>query len=142
MSADARFFLDTNAFVYTFDASAPAKRETAVRLIERALAEGSGVISTQVVQEFLNVATRKFRVPLSHADCVRYLDEVLSPLCEVFPSMGLYRRALAIQSETRYSYYDSLVLAAAAEAGCSVLYSEDMQDGRCVAGVTVRNPFA
>jgi predicted nucleic acid-binding protein len=137
-----RFFLDTNVFVYAFDASAPEKRETAVRLVEQALAERSGVISTQVVQEFLNVATRKFRVPLCHADCVRFLDEVLSPLCEVFPSMEMYRRALAIQSETGFGFYDSLIVAAAAEAGCGALFSEDLQDGRCVAGVTVRNPFA
>jgi len=138
----ARFFLDTNVFVYTFDASAPAKRDAAVALVERALAERSGVVSTQVVQEFLNVATRKFQVPLKPADCVRYLDEILSPLCEVFPSMDLYRRALGIQAETGFGFYDALIVAAAANAGCDVLYSEDMQDGRRVAGVTICNPFA
>jgi predicted nucleic acid-binding protein len=137
----ARYFLDTNVFVYTFDQTAPAKRRRAAELIEEALVTGAGIISTQVVQEFLNVATRKFRVPLRPADCARYLDDVLAPLCQVVPSMELFRCALAIRHESALGFYDALMVAAAAEAGCSTLYSEDMQDGQRLAGVTIRNPF-
>jgi len=136
-----RYFLDTNVFVYTFDPTAPAKRQRAVELVEDALVTGAGIISTQVVQEFLNVATRKFRVPLRPADCARYLDEVLSPLCQVIPSMELFRRALTIRQESGFGFYDSLIVAAAAEGGCSILYSEDMQHGQRLAGVTLCNPF-
>ena len=60
-----RFFLDTNLFVYTFDAKAPAKAKTAAHLIRRAADTGEGIISYQVVQEFFNVALRRFAQPMS-----------------------------------------------------------------------------
>ena len=62
----ARFFLDTNIFVYTFDAHAPAKAKKAGQLIRRAADTGEGIISYQVVQEFFNVAFRRFPQPLTH----------------------------------------------------------------------------
>lgn len=137
----AEFFLDTNILVYSFDAAAPEKRETARALIRRALAGDSGVISTQVVQEFLNVALGKFVKPITTAEAQQYLETVLTPLCAVFPSMDLYKQALELREETRFAFYDCLILAAALEAGCSVLYSEDLQAGRQVRTVRVENPF-
>lgn len=137
----AEFFLDTNILVYSFDAAAPAKRETARALFRRALAGDSGVISTQVIQEFLNVALGKFAKPFTTAEAQRYLETVLTPLCAVFPSLDLYKQALELREETRFSLYDCLVLAAALEAGCTVLYSEDLQHGRQVRTVRVEDPF-
>ncbi|MFC2171274.1 PIN domain-containing protein [Acidobacteriota bacterium] len=138
----AKYFLDTNVFVYSFDASAVKKRKVALELIHRALAEGQGIISWQVVQEFLNVATTKFEVPLSSSDCERYIDQVLAPMCEVYPSMTLYKSGLSIHEATKYGYYDSLIIAAALEAGCSTLFSEDLQAGRTFFGLTIENPFS
>ena len=135
------FFLDTNVLVYTFDRTAAAKRERAMGLVELALESGNGVISSQVVQEFLNVATRKFDVPMNTGDAVRFLHDVLAPMCEVFPSIELFQKALVVRETTGYSVYDSLVVAAAVQAGCGTLYSEDLQDGRRVDGLTIRNPF-
>ena len=83
----AEFFLDTNVFVYTFDRQEPDKQARARGLVERALRTGDGVVSFQVVQEFLNVALRKFEQPLSEEQALRYLREVLDPLCFVFPSV-------------------------------------------------------
>lgn len=77
----AEFFLDTNIFVYTFDRHDAEKRARAQDLVERALGTGDGVVSSQVVQEFLNVALRKFERPLSDEQTLRYLREVLDPLC-------------------------------------------------------------
>lgn len=134
-------FLDTNVLVYSFDAQSPAKREVARGLIEEALEKGTGVISFQVIQEFLNAATRKFAPPLKLKDAEKYLDIVLEPLCEVFPSAALYHQALEIADEWRLSFYDSLIVAAALEAGCRVLYSEDLQADQKIKGLTVRNPF-
>ena len=137
----AKAFLDTNVLVYSFDRSEPRKRDIARALIADALENGSGIISYQVVQEFLSVATRKFVIPLSSADAQRYLEVVLEPLCEVYASPELFHQALEISEGWRLSFYASLIIADALQADCSVLHSEDLQDGLKVRGLTVRNPF-
>jgi predicted nucleic acid-binding protein len=135
-------FLDTNVLVYSFDRSEPRKRDIARGLIAGALERGAGIISYQVVQEFLNVATRKFVIPLSSADAQRYLEVVLEPLCEVYASPELFHQSLEIAESWRLSFYDALIVAAALQADCSALYSEDLQDGLKIRGLTVRNPFS
>jgi predicted nucleic acid-binding protein len=140
MSA-GRFFLDTNVLVYGFDASAPAKRRRSHELLESAVTQRTGVVSFQVVQEFLSVATRKFATPFRLEDALAYFDQVLVPLCAVFPSAELYRSALVLQSRLRFSFYDALIVAAALDAGCEVLYSEDLQHGQKIDGLTIKNPF-
>lgn len=137
----ARHFLDTNVFVYTFDRDSGEKRGRAQELVREAIARRTGIISHQVIQEFLNLATRKFKTPLSPADCRLYLDQVLLPLWEVHPTRELYRKALLVQEDAGYSFYDSLMVSAAILAGCRVLYSEDLQDGKTIDGVSIRNPF-
>jgi len=137
----ARYFLDTNIFVYTFDASAPAKRNRAQSLVQSALRSGAGVTSFQVVQEFLNVATRKFATPMKPEDCLIYVDQVLAPLCSVQSSTELYRRALDVHERWQFSFYDSLVVAAALSASCRTLFSEDLQHGQKIRELTVENPF-
>lgn len=137
----AKYFLDTNIFAYCFDDRDPAKKERSLSLIAEALQTGSGIISRQVVQEFLNIATRKFSVPLKIGDARIYLQKVLDPLCQVFPDSGLYQAALELQNETGYGFYDCLILASAGRGECSLVYSEDMQDGRRIAGIEIRNPF-
>ena len=137
----AEFFLDTNIFVYTFDRQEPDKQDRARRLVERALGTGDGVVSSQVVQEFLNVALQKFERPLSEEQALRYLREVLDPLCFVFPSISLYETAVSLSRRWRFSFYDSLIVAAALESKCNVLYSEDFQDGQKIESLTIVNPF-
>lgn len=140
-SAAQRVFLDTNVFVYLFDASAPAKQARSRRLVKDCLASGSGVVSHQVVQEFANVALHKMRAPMSVPECSQVLDEVLLPMLRVGFSPELARSALAIQDETRYHWYDSLVVAAALEARCDRLYTEDLQHHQMVRSVRIENPF-
>lgn len=137
----AKFFLDTNIMVYTFDVRAPKKKERAQELVEQALRTHEGVVSTQVVQEFLNVATTKFAIPLKLSDAQQYLQDVLNPLCSVFPSIDLYRQALVLQQDTKYSFYDALIIGGALQAGCEALYSEDLQHGQQIRGLQVLNPF-
>lgn len=136
------FFLDTNILVYSFDDTAPAKQRTAIALIELALQTQRGVISTQVVQEFFNVALRRFSPPLSAAEARDYLYSILLPLCRHFPSLTYYEQALVVRHESGFSYYDALVLTAAVDLGCTALFTEDMQAGRVVRGVKLINPFA
>lgn len=136
-----RFFLDTNIFVYTFDQAHPAKQERANALVAQALNTQRGVISFQIIQQFLNVATHKFARPLSTLDCQRYHNQVLAPLCDVFSSIELYSQALEIAERWRYRFYDSLIIAAALQADCGTLYSEDLQHGQVIQELTITNPF-
>src|ERR1700719_1587526 len=136
-----RFFLDTNIFVYTFDAKAPTKAKRAAQLIRRAADTGEGVISYQVVQEFFNVALRRFVQPMRVAEAEQYLITVLRPLLAVHSSPAIYFEALLVTEKHRISWYDSLIVAAALEGRCEKLYSEDLQPGRKIEGMKIENPF-
>ena len=137
----AKAFLDTNILVYTFDSHDLAKRETARTMVGSALRDRTAIISFQVVQEFLNVATRKFATPLTEADSALYLKQVLNPLCEVHSSIDLYQDALDIQERWKYGFYDSLILAASLAGGCDLLFTEDLQHGQKIRDTTIINPF-
>jgi predicted nucleic acid-binding protein len=65
----------------------------------------------------------------------------LNPLCKIYPEVDLYQDALEIMDSTQYGFYDSLILASAVRGGCTILYSEDFQDGQMINGVKVVNPF-
>jgi predicted nucleic acid-binding protein len=136
-----RFFLDTNIFVYPFDASAPAKAKKAAHLVRRAADTGQGIVSYQVVQEFSNVALRRFAQPMSVAEAEQYLITVFRPLLAVHSSPSLYVEALRITGRHKLSWYDSLIVAAALEGQCETLYSEDLQHGREIEGTRIENPF-
>jgi predicted nucleic acid-binding protein len=126
-------FFDTNLLVYAFlDVE---KRQRALDL----LASG-GVISVQVLNEFTNVARRKRQ--RSWPD----IQNAVSVICAQFPDIvpltaDTHRVALALAREHDFAFYDALIVASAIEAGCDVLYSEDMQHGRAIGGLTIRNPF-
>jgi len=138
----ARFFLDTNVFVYSFDASSTKKAEQARKLIRNAIETGGGIISYQVVQEFFNVALRRFSKPMSSLDAEQYLSTTFRPLLSVHSSPALYGEALRIGARFQLPWYDSLIVASAIEGQCEVLYSEDFQDGQQVGSVKLSNPFA
>src|SRR5713226_4933190 len=138
----ARFFLDTNIFVYSFDASSPKKAAQAKKLIRGAIETRSGIVSYQVVQEFFSVALRRFAKPMSGADAEQYLSTTFRPLLSVHSSIALYGEALQVGAMFRLPWYDSLIVASAIEGQCDVLFSEDFQDGQQIGGVTISNPFA
>ena len=135
-------FLDTNIFVYAFLASEPLKRAKAVELIETSLGSGRGSISYQVVQEFANVALKKFATRLSSTDCKAFIEAAMQPLLRVASSTELVHTAMDLQDELKYSFYDCLMIAAALEAGADTLYSEDLQHRQLVhATLRIVNPF-
>ncbi|NOZ60494.1 MAG: PIN domain-containing protein [Calditrichaeota bacterium] len=136
-----KFFLDTNIFIYSFDKSNPAKQERAKELISKALYQFSGCISYQVIQEFLNVATQKFEIPLKKQDCNLYITNVLEPLCEIFSGIELFQDALEIQEGWKYSFYDSLIISAAIRSKSKILYTEDLQHGQRIRDLRIENPF-
>jgi predicted nucleic acid-binding protein len=138
---NGKFFLDTNVFVYSFDQGSVAKLRRSRQLIGRAVTTRTGVISYQVVQEFFNLALRKFATPMTPDEAEQYLGAVFRPLLAVNSSQALYGEALRLTRRYRLSWYDSLIVAAALEAECSVLYSEDLQHGQKIENLRVENPF-
>lgn len=128
-------FFDTNILVYAVAENDPR----AVRA--EALLEAGGIVSVQVLNEFVSVARRKMRMPwkdVSEAlDVIRVLCPSPVPL-----TISTHESALKIAENHGYEIYDALVVAAALEAGCTALYSEDFHDGQVIDGkLTIRNPF-
>jgi predicted nucleic acid-binding protein len=136
-----RAFIDTNIFVYSFDNRFAEKQQTAKNIIHHGLKNHNCFISFQVIQEFLNVASTKFEKPLKAEDCRLFLNSVLTPLWRVYPSTELYTSALDISGRFQYSFYDSLIIAAAIEISADILYSEDFQHGQQIDGLRIVNPF-
>ena len=131
----ARFFADTNVAIYTLDVAEP-KSQQAVAVMQR-----GPIISTQVVNEFLSVllSKRKLGRPQAHE-----LARALMQLCDVVSvTPAITAQAMTLSERYQLSHWDSLIVAAALETGCEILYTEDMQDGQEFEGrLTVKNPFA
>lgn len=138
---NAKFFLDTNVLLYTFDLRTPQKARLAEELIFNGIKTGSAVISFQVVQEFINAALRRLQPAMSLAEVKRYLEMPLRPLLAVHSSYELYQRAIDLSRRHPLSWYDSLIVAAALEADCRILYTEDLQHGQKFDTLRVQNPF-
>jgi len=136
-----RVFLDTNIFVYASDRSDRTKARQAESLIVDAIAARNGVVSYQVEQEFINLALKRFAKPMTVMDAERYVANIFQPLLSVHSSQTLFFLALRTQERYRISWYDSLIVAAAIEADCSILYSEDLQHGQRFESTRVKNPF-
>lgn len=132
-------FLDTNVLVYMLDETDAGKRQRAEQLVQRSIEMGTGCISYQVVQETLNVVTRK--LGFSTRDARALFADVLTPLWMVSPSGKLYERGLTFCGRYGFSFHDSMIVASAVESGCIRLYSEDLQHGQRIQSLTIENPF-
>jgi predicted nucleic acid-binding protein len=132
----AEFFLDTNIPLY---AASGAAKEKAKRVVARdLLARDGGGFSVQVLAEFYVNATAKFKLPEDKV--VRILESLESyPVLPV--SESVFWLALEVRKRYQISYWDSAIIAAAAELGCETVYSEDLNHGQLYAGVRVINPF-
>ncbi len=135
----ARSFLDTNILVYTDDHDAPEKQARALELVAELRGAGNGVLSTQVLQEYFAVATRKLGVPAQVArrkvELFARNELIVLGLDHILPAIDLTR----LHS---ISFWDALIVQAAKAAHCSTLYSEDLQVGAAFEGLRVVNPFA
>jgi predicted nucleic acid-binding protein len=138
----AEIFLDTNVLIYAVDPAAPpSKALRAQDLVNRGLATRNSCISSQVAQEFVNVILQRFTRPLAPQRVQDYVRTMLAPLCSVWPSIALIDSAIDLKESTRFHFYDCLIIAAALEARCRVLLSEDLQHGRRIGGLRIENPF-
>ena len=139
---NARAFVDTNVIIYLFDARTPDKRRAAAELlIGLAEKEDAPVISTQVLQEAFSALTRKLGMdPQEALDTLRLTADgsfTVQPI-----DVPLIWKAASRSIKDMLSFWDALIVEAARQAGCTVLYSEDMQTNRSFDGLIVRNPFA
>lgn len=134
-----RSFLDTNVLVYTDDGDAPSKQEAALDLVESAGFGGWGVVSTQVLQEYFAVATRKLGLP---ADIARAKVEIFGRLDVATTDVPAILGGIDIHRLHGVGFWDGLIIQAARAAGCRILYTEDLQHGRLFDGLEVVNPFA
>jgi predicted nucleic acid-binding protein len=127
-------FFDTNVFVYAIIQDDPRSDHA-----EKLVAQG-GTVSVQVLSEFAAVARRKTKMPW--VEIRRALDGIKILCPDPLPlTLDTHQEALAIAERYGYKIYDALIVASALEARCTVLYSEDMQDGQVIGRLTIRNPF-
>lgn len=133
-----RSFIDTNVIVYADDRSAGAKGERARHLLHELVGARQGVVSTQVLQEYFVVATRKLGVA---PEVARRKIELLSTLDVVRPEVTDVLAAIDLTRLRSISFWDALIVRAAENAGCAVLLSEDLQHGESISGVRITNPF-
>ncbi|MGH8929887.1 MAG: PIN domain-containing protein [Egibacteraceae bacterium] len=135
-----RSFVDTNVWVYRVDRGEPLKRDVARRLLDDA-PSGSLVISTQVLQEFYSVTTRRLATPLSENEAAAAVER-LSDLLVVGSDSAFVRQAIGISRSSRISLWDALIVQAALAGGCDRILTEDLQHGSVIQGMPVVDPFA
>ena len=134
----ARSFLDTNILIYSVDRADPAKQNTALELIARHAKDRTGVISTQVLQEFYSAATRKLGIePLQARQHLR--DFRVFDIVQVTPA--IIEEGIDCSILHQLSFWDGLILAAATTAKSTELLSEDLSHEQKLQGITIRNPF-
>jgi predicted nucleic acid-binding protein len=132
---DVKPFFDTNVVLYAF------RQDDARGKVAETLLAAGGAVSVQVLNEFAAVARRKFA---KSWDEVRRALDILRVFCPepVALTVETHDRAVDIAERYGYSIFDSLIIAAALDAGAQTLYSEDMRDGQRIEGLTIRNPFS
>jgi predicted nucleic acid-binding protein len=131
--AAADVFFDTNVLLYLLSSDI-AKADRAERLVA-----GGGIISVQVLNEFASVAARKLAMKLSE---IKDVLVSIRAICTVRPlDLETHVVGLDLVQRYRFSIYDSFIVAAALRGRCSTLYSEDLQSGQAIGGLTIRNPF-
>jgi predicted nucleic acid-binding protein len=129
-----RIAADSNVLLYLHDKSDKRKRDIATNILS-----DNPKISTQVISEFINVTRRQ--LDLSKADIVTYCADLLKD-CEIIPvSCDTLTNAAALIQRYDFQIFDSIIVAASIEANCTILYSEDMQDGLVIGKLTILNPF-
>jgi predicted nucleic acid-binding protein len=134
-----RSFIDTNVLVYAEASDEPQKQRAALALLKSLYDENLGVLSTQVFQEYCNVALKKLKLPAQYVRAQLDLYEQFE-VVQVTPQ--IIRAGLDLHQTRSVAFFDAIVLASAHAAGCNVIWTEDMNAGEIVNGVCISNPFA
>ena len=133
-----RSFFDTNVLIYADDKATPGKQRQSLNLLVEHRRARSGVVSLQVLQEYFVTVTKKLHVDAALArrkvELLAEFDVAATTVSDILAAIDLHRLHA-------FSFWDALILRAAKQAGCSVLFSEDMQHAREIDGVRIVNPF-
>ena len=135
----ARSFIDTNVLIYAEASDEPQKQRAALALLKGLYEENLGVLSTQVLQEYCNVALKKLKLAPQYVRSQLDLYEQFE-VVQVTPA--IIRAGLDLHQTRSISFFDAIVLASAHASGCSIIWTEDMNAGELVNGVCITNPFA
>lgn len=133
-------FTDTNILVYALAADDPLRFHAAQALLRRLMDSNALRTSTQVLQELFVTLTRKARRPVTAEAALRYMDELAAWPVAVTEYDDI-RKAASLAQSAKLSFWDALIVTAAAKCGAKVLYTEDLQNGQTIAGVKIVNPF-
>jgi len=131
-------FIDTNIIVYANDARDVEKQQRALTIVSEQMRAGSGVISTQVLQEYAHVALNKLH---QRHDVVLRQLVLLEGLEVIQQSPALIRRSVEIRAAYQISFWDACIISAAEHAKCDAILSEDLNTGQFYSGIAIRNPF-
>jgi len=138
-SMNGKTFVDTNILIYAHDIDAGPRHETAKRLLRELWSERTGLLSTQVLQEFYVNVTRKIPSPLPKTSARAVVNSYMSWCIET--ALTDVSAAFRIEDESQLGFWDALVIASAARGGARRLLSEDLNPGQTVMGVLIENPF-
>ena len=134
-----KIFFDTNILVYSVDENDLQKKEIASQILTDASNSKTGIISTQSLQEFYNVAVKKLK--LSKQIAKEYVELFSNQLTVRQVTVSLILNAIDISIKNKLSFWDSLILSSANDNGCIIVYSEDLNNGQIVGGTKILNPF-
>lgn len=135
-------FLDTNILVYAFDRLAGPRHDAAKALFQRITRDGNGVVSVQVLQEWVNTITRKVREPLALGDVRYWLQVFLNSNWQIVtPGASDLLVAVDIMERWQLSWWDALIVAMAQAAGAQILWTEDLNAEQNFGELMVRDPF-
>jgi len=135
-----RTFVDTNVLIYAHDIDAGRKHDIAKAVLRDLWTERTGVLSTQVLQEFYVNATRKIKTPLAKPDARNVVDTYAAWCVDAITPVDV-SAAFQIEDRGRVGFWDALILAVAVRSGARRLLTEDLNAGRAIAGLTIHNPF-
>ncbi len=131
-------FIDSNIIVYANDCSNRDKQERAIQLVQHLMRSQSGVISTQIMQEYANVALTKLEQP---SPVILRQLKLLENLTLAPITAKTTRRAVELKITYQLSFWDANIIATAEEADCDIILSEDLNAGQLYAGLEMVNPF-
>jgi len=131
-------FIDTNILVYSLDQADPQKQIKARTLLKTARTSRTGVLSTQVLQEFYVVATGKLKVEPTLA---KKITRSMANFTTVTVDFLLIEQAMEICQSDNLSFWDALIVSAASSAGCQAIWTEDLNHNQAVRGIEIVNPF-
>jgi predicted nucleic acid-binding protein len=133
-----RVFLDTNFLGYTADENSPEKKKIAKRMLCELTMNDQPVISTQVLQEFYNVATKKMNIDELTA---KTLVHNFSKIETIVINTNIIEQAIDISVHNKISFWDGLIVSAAEFANCSMIITEDLNNGQIIRGIKIIDPF-